>query len=500
MADTMKQQEAALTAESEPEEQVEPAEESDPSPARPSPSPNIFDTGLSTIAAYQRAAFRTGFTRDLAFRRQSLKALRKAIVTAEKDILAAMHADLGRPKTEAYTSEIALLLHEIDVTLKKLRGWSKPRRVRSPLVSLRSASRIEAEPYGSALIIAPWNYPFQLALGPLIPAIAAGNCAVVKPSESAPESAAVIARIIRETFKPHHVAVFEGEADVSRTLLDQRFDLIFYTGGTAVGRTVMAAAARHLTPVILELGGKTPCFVTADADLDIAARRIAWGKFVNAGQTCIAPDFVLADASIKDALQEKLIETITKFYGDVPKASPDFGRIVNERHFDRLTALMEGAEIVAGGEADRAERYIAPTLVTGIDWSHPLMAGEIFGPVLPIMAYEDLDTELVILKNRPKPLALYVFSGDRATQERILAHLPSGGAAINDTLSQVVNTRLPFGGIGESGMGAYHGKAGFDTFSHQRAIVRRALKPEGGMIYPPYKTPLWVLRRMVRFF
>ncbi|PTW59667.1 aldehyde dehydrogenase (NAD+) [Breoghania corrubedonensis] len=489
MTDTLEQDETAASAAAAPEE-----------PDKPARTHDDERTDIASIAEYQRAAFRTGFTRDIAFRRQSLKALRRSVAKAEKDILAAMQADLGRPRTEAYASEIAMLLREIDTTLARLRRWSKPRRVRSPLVTLRASSRVQAEPYGTTLIIAPWNYPFQLALGPLIPAIAAGNCAVVKPSESAPESSTIIARIIRETFKPHHVAVFEGEADVSQTLLDQRFDLIFYTGGTVVGRTVMQAASRHLTPVILELGGKNPCIVTADANLDIAARRIAWGKFLNAGQTCVAPDFILAEASIKDALQEKLIETIAKFYGYVPKDSPDYSRIVNERHFNRLTRLMEGAQIVAGGETDRDARYIAPTLISGLDWSHPLMAGEIFGPLLPIMAYEDLDTELIILKNRPKPLALYIFSNDRATQERILCHLPSGGAAINDTLSQVINTRLPFGGIGDSGMGAYHGKVGFDAFSHQRAIVRRALKPEGSLLYPPYKTPLWVLRRMVRFF
>ena len=323
MTDTIEQGNAAASAADAPEE-----------PGQPAAAHATFDTELATIAAYQRAAFRTGFTRDIAFRRQCLKDLRKAVAKSEKDILAAMQADLGRPRTEAFASEIAMLLHEIDSALKKLRGWTKPRSVRSPLVSLRSASRIQAEPYGSALIIAPWNYPFQLALGPLVPAIAAGNCAVVKPSESAPESSAVIARIIRETFKPHHVAVFEGEADVSKALLDQHFDLIFYTGGTAVGRVVMEAASRNLTPVILELGGKNPCIVTADADLEIAARRIAWGKFVNAGQTCVAPDFILADASIKEELQQRLAETIEKFYGTAPKESPDFSRIVNERHFD----------------------------------------------------------------------------------------------------------------------------------------------------------------------
>lgn len=454
---------------------------------------------IASLVEDQRAAFRTGFTRDIAFRREALKALRKAIVRAEKDILAAMHEDLGRPRLEAYASEVAMLLREIDTTLKKLWTWAKPQRVGSPLVSFRARSRIQSEPFGSVLVIAPWNYPVQLALGPLIPAIAAGNCAVVKPSEAAPHSSAVIARIIREAFPPHHVAVFEGDEATAETLLDQHFDMIFYTGGAGVGRRVMEAAARHLTPVVLELGGKNPCIVTADTDLEVAARRIAWGKFINAGQTCVAPDFVLADAAIRDELQEKLIAAITRFYGKQPFESPDFGRIVNARHFDRLTDLMEGATFAAGGKSDREARYIAPTIATGIDWSHPLMAGEIFGPVLPIMSYEDLDTELVILRNRPKPLALYVFSDDRATQERILRAIPSGGAAINDTISQVMNQRLPFGGVGESGMGAYHGKAGFDAFSHRRAILSRPFRPEGKLVYPPYRMPLWLVRRMRRF-
>ncbi|MDJ0932402.1 aldehyde dehydrogenase family protein [Breoghania sp.] len=392
------------------------------------------------------------------------------------------------------------MLKEIDTALKRLRNWTKPRRVHSPMTTFRTSSRIRPEPYGSVLIIAPWNYPFQLALGPLVPTIAAGNYAVVKPSETAPQSSAVIARIIRETFTPAHVAVFEGEADIAGALLDQRFDLVFYTGGTETGRTVMEAAASHLTPVIMELGGKNPCIVTADADLDIAARRIAWGKFLNAGQTCVAPNFVLADAAIKDELQEKLIETIGRFYGAEPEDSPDFARIVNDRHFNHLTKPDARAKIVTGGKSDPNTRYIAPTILTGMDWSHPLMAGEIFDPILPIMAYEDLDTELIILKNRPKPLALYIFSNERETQDRILRHLPSGGAAINDTLSQAINTRLPFGGIGERGMCTYHGRAGFEAFYHDRAIVHRALKPKSKLIYPPYKMPLWMRRRMRRLF
>ena len=450
------------------------------------------------LADRQRAFFRRGATRDIAFRRRQLATLRDGIVSREADILDALGWDLGRPPAEAYTSEIGVVLHEIDFALRHLGSWARPRRARSPLIIFPASSQVRPEPYGSALIIGPWNYPFQLAIAPLVAALAAGNCVIVKPSEAAPHMSALIAGMIGASFEPDHLAVVEGGAEATRSLLAQRFDHIFFTGGGAVARIVMAAAAEHLTPVTLELGGKNPCIVAADADLDKAARRIAWGKFVNAGQTCIAPDFVLAHASIRPALLARMKATIEAFYGAKPQASADYGRIVNDHHFQRLAALL-GGDIAIGGQTDAAECYIAPTVIDNAGWDDAIMQEEIFGPILPVVAYDDLNSAIAMLEDRPKPLALYVFSNDRAVQDEVLRRLSSGGACVNDTFAQMLNLRLPFGGVGASGMGAYHGKAGFDTFSHRRSVVRRATWADPGSKYPPYTTPLPVLRRVMRF-
>ena len=456
---------------------------------------------LHDIADRQRAFFRTGATRDVAYRVQQLKTLRDAVVRREAAILEALKRDLGRPETEAYTSEVAIVLHEIDFAAKHVRAWARPRRVRTPLVLFPATSRIYAEPYGSALVMGPWNYPFHLTILPLVAALAAGNCAVAKPSELAPQTSRLIAEMIGDAFDPAYVAAVEGGAAEAQALLAQRFDYIFFTGGTNVGRVVMEAAAKHLTPVTLELGGKSPCIVDADADIALAARRIAWGKFLNAGQTCIAPDFVLAHRSVKSALRARLAETIETFFGKDPLATPDYARIVNARHFERLTRLLERGTIVAGGRALAAERYIAPTVIEDVSWDDPVMQEEIFGPILPLLEFDDLNAAIDLLQARPKPLALYYFSRDRARQEDVLRRLPSGGACINDTLGQILNLRLPFGGVGDSGMGAYHGRAGFETFTHRKSVVRRANWADPGLRYPPYKTPLSLLKKlMARIF
>ena len=451
------------------------------------------------IAERQRAYFRTGATLEIAFRIEQLTKLRNAIASREAAVLEAVKQDLGRPAEEAYTSEVGIVLHEIDLARKHLAAWARPRKVRTPLVLFPAKSWVQAEPYGSVLIIAPWNYPFQLAIAPLAAALAAGNCAVVKPSEAAPHTSRLVAEMIRATFDEAYVAAVEGAAPETQALLAQRFDYIFFTGGTQVGRIVMAAAAKHLTPVTLELGGKNPCLVDRDADLGIAARRIAWGKFMNAGQTCIAPDFVLAHKAIKAELLQRLAAAVEQFYGKDPQASPDYGRIVNDRHFERLAALLREGKAAVGGQSAKAQRYIAPTILEGVSWDSPLMQEEIFGPILPVLEFEDLDSAIRMLQARPKPLALYVFSNDRARQDEVVRRLSSGGACINDTFGQFLNLRLPFGGVGESGMGAYHGKAGFDTFSHSRGVVRRATWADPRTKYPPYKTPLAVLRRIISF-
>jgi len=452
-----------------------------------------------SVADRQRSYFRTGATLALSFRLEQLGKLRDAIASREAAILEAVKQDLGRPAEEAYTSEIGIVRAEIDVARKRLAAWARPRKVRTPLLLFPAASRIHTEPYGSVLIIAPWNYPFQLAIAPLVGALAAGNCAVLKPAEAAPHTSRLVAEMIGATFDPDYVAAVEGGAAETRALLEERFDYLFFTGGTQVGRIVMSAAAQHLTPVTLELGGKNPCIVDRDADLEVAARRIAWGKFINAGQTCIAPDFVLAHKAVKPALLEHLVAAIGKFFGPDPMASPDYGRIVNERHFDRLAALLRDGKAVVGGQSARPQRYLAPTILDGVSWDAAVMQDEIFGPILPVLEFEDLDAAIATLQARPKPLALYCFSRDRARQDEILRRVPSGGACINDTLGQYLNFRLPFGGVGESGMGAYHGKAGFDTFSHRKGVVRRATWADPGVRYPPYRTPLAVLRRVISF-
>jgi acyl-CoA reductase-like NAD-dependent aldehyde dehydrogenase len=449
------------------------------------------------IAEAQRAFYRRGLTREISFRMRQLGVLRSVIVQREGDILQALKRDLGRPTAEGYTSEIGIVLHEVDFALKNVAAWAKPRKVRTPLMLFPGSSWVYPEPYGCALIIAPWNYPFQLAVSPLIGALAAGNCAVVKPSEAAPHTSRLIADMIGNAFDPDYIAAVEGGVEETRVLLEQRFDYIFFTGGTRVGKIVMAAAARHPTPVTLELAGKNPCIVAASADPDKAARRIAWGKFVNAGQTCIAPDFVLAEKSIKPALLRRLAAAIESFYGTDPKTSPDFGRIVNDHHFERLRALMGDGEIVIGGKTDAAQRYIAPTIVDGVSWDHAIMQEEVFGPILPVLEFDDLETVMRTLEVKPKPLALYFFSEDRDRQEQVLRRLSSGGACINDTFGQLLNLRLPFGGVGDSGMGAYHGKAGFDTFSHSKSVVKRSTWMDPGIKYPPYRTPLAVLRRVM---
>lgn len=445
----------------------------------------------------QRAFFRTGATRPLAFRRQALLRLRETLLRHEAQLLAALHEDLGRPPQEAYASEMAYVLAEIDAAVRELPLWMHGRRVPTPALLFPATSRIEPEPYGNVLVISPWNYPVQLLLVPLAGAVAAGNCVIAKPSELAPATSRVLAAIIAASFETAHVACVDGGAEAAQALLAQRFDFIFFTGSTRVGRIVMAAAARTLTPVTLELGGKNPCVVEAGTDLRLAARRIAWGKFFNAGQTCVAPDFVLAHASVRAELVERLGGAIRDFYGAEPAQSPDFGRIVNEHHAQRLAGLLRGAHAAFGGECDPQRRYVAPTVLDRVGWDDPVMQDEIFGPILPVLEFTDRAECIARLQAMPKPLALYVFAPDRAAQEAWL-QLSSGGACVNDTMGHLLNRRLPFGGVGESGMGAYHGRASFDAFSHSRSVVRRGTWLDPGVKYPPYRIPLAALRRWLR--
>jgi aldehyde dehydrogenase (NAD+) len=443
-----------------------------------------------------RSYFASGVTKDLSFRREQLGVLRKALHACEHSLFHALKEDLGKPAFEAYGGEMAIVINEIDHAVRHLRCWAKPRRVRTPLSHFPATSAIHPEPFGVALIIGPWNFPVQLMLAPLVGAIAAGNCAMLKPSISAPHTSHLMAKLIREHFDPSYVSIIEGGAETAQALLAEKFDHIFFTGGVATGRHVMAAAARHLTPVTLELGGKNPCIVDADTRLDIAARRIAWGKFFNAGQSCVAVDYLLVDRRVKQELLSRIIACIEEFYGEDPSSSPDLARIVTDAHFDRLLALLGPGEVVIGGGSDRAARYIAPTVIDGITGGEPIMEDEIFGPLLPVIAYDDLSEAIDFVNARPKPLALYFFSRDKTRQEKVLRATSSGGACINDTVIHQTVIDLPFGGVGDSGMGKYHGKASFDTFSHDRSIVRNNYLIDIFLRYPPYRDHLKWLRRL----
>jgi aldehyde dehydrogenase (NAD+) len=454
---------------------------------------------LAPLIRAQRAHFETGATRSLEDRLTQLRKLQDALVAGESGLLAALHADLRKPAQEAYAAELGFVLSDIRHALRCLPGWMKPRRCRTPWLAWPARGFVRPEPYGEVLIIGPWNYPLQLLLSPLVGALAAGNCVVLKPSEFAPHTAEAIARLVGSIFPAERVAVVPGERPVAEALLRERFDSIFFTGSTRVGRLVMAAAARHLTPVTLELGGKSPCLVCADARLDVAARRIAWGKFMNAGQTCVAPDYVLAERRICQPLVEALKQAIREFYGDNPQLSADYGRIINRLHLDRLTGYLSSGQIACGGLYDARDLYLAPTLLTGVAAEAPVMQEEIFGPILPVVEFDRLDDALALLRDRPTPLALYLFTGDRLTQERVVETTRSGGVCLNDTIVHMIGKDLPFGGLGDSGLGASHGKASFDCFTHYRSVLRRSLAFDPKFRYPPPRLRLAALKRACRF-
>jgi len=444
----------------------------------------VMNIPIPELLQAQRKFFATGKTRDRDFRIKQLQSLERAIVANQDKIIAAVQSDLGRAAFEAYF-EIATL-SEVKLALKQLKKWMKPRRVATSVDVFPASAWMQPEPLGVALIIGPWNYPFQLMISPLVGAIAAGNCAILKPSEYAPEMSKVVAELVRSIFDSDYITVVEGGAQTSQELLAQKFDHIFFTGGTEIGRIVMQAAAKHLTPVTLELGGKSPCFVDASVRLDYAAKRIAWGKFINAGQTCIAPDYILVDAAVKDEFVEQLKKAVLELYGDNPAVSPDYARIVNQRQLDRLKGLLSSGNIVIGGQVNDTDRYLAPTVLDNVDWNDSVMESEIFGPILPILTYDNLDNAIALVNQRPKPLALYIFSKSNNVQKNIVNGISSGGVCINDTVLQVSVGNLPFGGVGDSGTGSYHGKASFDTFSHDRSFLKRSILFDLDWRYAPY--------------
>ncbi len=453
---------------------------------------------IQSLVKEQKAFFNTGQTKDAGFRKTQLDTLQKAVSGNRTKILGALQQDLSKSAYEGYLTEVGIVLDEIRFIKKHLFKWAKARRVRTHLFQFPGSSHIYAEPYGVSLIISPWNYPFQLVIDPLIGSMAAGNCSVVKPSEYAPHTAQVFNEIISENFAANYIAVIEGEAAVSQALLDEDFDYIFFTGSVAVGKTVMQAAAKHLTPVTLELGGKSPCIVDRDVNLDVTAKRICSGKFINAGQTCIAPDYLLVHQDIKMKLLDRLKFFIHKFYGADPQLSADYPRIVNEKHFLRLAELMHAGNIIIGGQSDRQSLYIAPTIIDDIAWQDPIMQDEIFGPLLPVLTYSNLSEAITQVKKLPKPLALYYFSNNRQNGKKIIRDASFGGGCINDTLLHFANPHLPFGGTGSSGIGSYHGKQSFETFSHQKSILKRSFRLDVPLRYPPYGNKLKILEKIMR--
>ncbi len=453
---------------------------------------------MDALVSRQRAFFKTGQTRDIKFRISQLKKLYSALKEHERDLVEAVHADFRKPEFETYATEIALVLDDIKYVLRRLPRLMRKRKVKSNLASWPAKSCILHEPYGVTLIIGAWNYPILLVLLPLVGAISAGNTIIIKPSELSLNTSSVIKRILESVFERDYLTVLEGGPEVTSALLKQHLDYIFFTGSPRVGKIVMEAAAKTLTPFTLELGGKSPCIVDEDANLKRAADRIVWGKLVNAGQTCVAPDYLYVHEKIKDTFVEQLKQTIKEKYGEDPKKSPDYARIINEKHFHRLRQLLSDANIIAGGEIDEGERYIAPTLVDEVNGSSPLMQEEIFGPILPILTFRELDDVIREVNDQPKPLALYYFSSSKKKQQKIMTEVSFGGGCMNDTLLQFSNSELPVGGVGNSGVGQYHGEESFYSFSHKKSIVNKGTWIDVPLRYPPYEGKLKWLKILFR--
>ena len=452
---------------------------------------------ISALAAAQKTYFRSGATLSEAFRRTMLRRLDAALANWEKRLCDALWADLHKSPEEAYLTEISIVRGEIRSHLRHLGRWMRPAPRPTPLKLLPAKSRIVSQPLGQALIVAPWNYPVQLLLNPLVGAISAGCTAVLKPSPYTPHVSATLRAMIGEIYDERYVAVVEGNRDVNTLLLDRRWDLVFFTGSPALGRIVMAAAARHLTPVILELGGKSPCIVDETANLRVAARRLAFGKLLNCGQTCVAPDYLLISRKVKDAFLPLLEREIQRMVGENALVCDSYVHMVNEKHFRRVCGLIDPDKVIFGGQADERTLRIQPTIMDRVTADDAVMQEEIFGPLLPVIAYDSIDEALAFVNNREHPLALYLFSEDPALQKRVLASVPFGGGCINDTIVHLATSRMGFGGVGHSGMGSYHGKKSFDTFSHEKSVLKKSTRIDMPVRYMPY-TPL--KDRLLRVF
>ncbi|WP_339272183.1 aldehyde dehydrogenase [Paenibacillus sp. FSL W8-0426] len=460
----------------------------------------ITSPEVEEILELQQQFYRSGSTRSPEARIERLIWLKDAIRKYEKPLTEALYQDLGKSEFESYTTEIGFMLDSISHTIRNVKRWAKPKKVKTQLALIGSKSYIIPEPYGSVLIIGPFNYPFQLLIEPLVGAIAAGNTAVLKASEHTPAVSAVVRDIITSVFEPGYVQVIEGAKDTTTALIHAKFDYIFFTGSVPVGKIVMEAAAKNLIPVTLELGGKSPVIVDEHADLKVAAQRIMWGKLLNTGQTCIAPDYLLVHERVKQTLIEEMKAAVHSFYGSDVRHNRDYGRIVNEAHFKRLSHMIERdkANLIFGGQTDEADRFISPTLLDVESWEAASMEDEIFGPILPIISYHDIDEAIAGILKLPKPLALYLFTSDKQVQKKVLQEVSFGGGCINDTITHVANPRLPFGGVGNSGIGGYHGRYSFETFSHMKSILRKSTRLNLPILYPPYAGKLQTIKRLLK--
>ncbi|ENZ00661.1 hypothetical protein HMPREF1092_02313 [Clostridium thermobutyricum] len=455
---------------------------------------------LKKVFLDQKEFFKTGKTKNIDFRIDALKKLKKAIKENEEDFLIALNKDLGKSKFEGYATEIGIVYDEINIHIKNLRYWVRKKKVKSSIIYFPSKNYIYKEPYGVALIIGPFNYPFQLVIAPLIGAISAGNCTVIKPSESSLNTALLLEKVINKTFQGNYIKVVaptEGKEAVTE-LINTPYDYIFFTGSVGVGKIVMEAASKNLTPLTLELGGKSPCIVDKDSKIELAAKRIVWGKLLNAGQTCVAPDYLMVHKDIKDELLKKLVEEIEKQYGKDIKNNEEYPRIIRERDTEKLKEYFNDGKIYYGGEYDISDRFIHPTILTDVQANSPVMENEIFGPILPVIEFSDIDEAINFVNSRPKPLALYYFSESSSNIEKVLKDTTSGGVTINDTVIHVAQTSLPFGGVGNSGMGDYHGKASFETFSHSRSVVKRGTFIEFNIRFAPFKDKIRLLKKVMK--
>jgi len=452
---------------------------------------------IKEVVTQQQKYYGTGVTQELSFRKNALIKLQESIKKHENDILEALHKDLNKAPFESYAAEVGIVYTELKDAIKSLHRWNRKKRVKTPMVHFIASSYMVSEPYGTVLIMSPWNYPFQLTIAPLIGAIAGGNCVVVKPSAYSPNTSAIISTLIRECFEERYIATIEGGREANHELLEQRFDYIFFTGSVGVGKLVMEKASKNLTPITLELGGKSPCIVDQTANIDLAAKRIIWGKTLNSGQTCVCPDYLFVHKEVKDKLLTAMKKYIKEFLGEMPCNNPEYPKIINQKHYERVKSLLNNGKLIVGGDFNDATLQIAPTILDQVSWEDPVMLEEIFGPILPVLEFEHIDEVIQVVNDHPKPLALYLFTTNKEIEHKVIKRISFGGGCINDTLVHLATSYMPFGGVGESGMGGYHGKWSFDTFTHKKSILKKSNLLDINIRYAPYKDKLKLLKKLM---